>query len=69
MPDERTAESFRFSAATRRRLAKLALRLGKSKVAVVEIAVVHLLATLESADKRVYLTADSEAQGEGEENG
>lgn len=63
---EKTASNFRLSLQTQRRLAKLALRLGKSKTEVLELAVTHLLGSLER-DQAVWLTAPSEPQSDPQE--
>jgi len=66
MPEKQQA-NFRLSPTTTRRLAKLALRLGKSKTDVLETAVVHLLGTLER-DQAVWMTVPSEPQTEFQED-
>ena len=59
----RKTQSFRFSDKTVERLNKLgAILPTKTDTAIIEDAVAHLLATLESDDPRVHIIAPSDAQ-------
>jgi hypothetical protein len=59
----RKTQSYRFSDKTVDRLEKLGVILPtKTDTAIIEDAVAHLLATLESDDPRVHITAPSDAR-------
>jgi hypothetical protein len=59
----RKTQSYRFSDKTVDRLEKLGIILPtKTDTAIIEDAVAHLLATLESTDPRVHITAPSDVQ-------